>query len=118
MNAPVYQNLIQAEKERASAERLESLATLAAGAGHELAAPLSTIDPDCLSGDQIPIEQRPADELLAVGERRHAADGVAVWNPVFDVTPAALVDALVTDTGVVERPDTAKIRALLDGASG
>ena len=83
-----------------------------------VAAPLSTIDPNCLSGDQIPIEQRPADELLAVGERRHAADGVAVWNPVFDVTPAALVDALVTDAGVVERPDTAKIRALLDGASG
>jgi methylthioribose-1-phosphate isomerase len=80
-------------------------------------APLSTIDMDCADGGAIPIEQRPAAELLVSGGKRHAAEGVEVWNPVFDVTPAALVDALVTDVGVVERPDAGRIRALLEGAT-
>ena len=78
-----------------------------------VAAPVSTIDLSCASGAAIPIEQRPDDELLAMGGYRHAAEGVAVWNPVFDVTPANLVDALVTEAGVIERPNTEQIQALV-----
>ncbi len=78
-----------------------------------VAAPTSTIDPQCADGDAIPIEQRAADELLGLSGQRHAAEGADAWNPVFDVTPAALVDALVTEKGVVERPDRDKIAALL-----
>ena len=78
-------------------------------------APISTIDPDCRSGDDIPIESRGSDELLAHAGTRVAAFGAGAWNPVFDVTPAALVDALVTERGVVERPDGGSIAALLGG---
>ena len=78
-------------------------------------APTSTIDPDCGSGDDIPIEVRGSDELLAHAGTRVAASGAGAWNPVFDVTPAALVDALVTERGVVERPDGGSIAALLGG---
>jgi len=45
-----------------------------------------------------------------------AAQGAAAWNPVFDVTPAALVDYLVTEAGVVVAPDREKLRALVAGA--
>ena len=47
-----------------------------------------------------------------MGGVRTVAEGIAAWNPVFDVTPAALIDAIVTEKGVVEQPDTAKMRAL------
>ena len=76
-------------------------------------APTSTIDPDCPNGDDIPIESRGTEELLAHAGTRVAATGAGAWNPVFDVTPADLVDALVTERGVVERPDGDGIAALL-----
>ncbi len=75
-------------------------------------APTSTIDRSCPDGASIPIENRDAEELLSVGEARVAASGVDAWNPVFDVTPAALIDVLVTEKGVIEKPDAAKIAAL------
>jgi methylthioribose-1-phosphate isomerase len=78
-----------------------------------VAAPTSTIDADCPSGDDIPIEQRDAGEILGLGGQRHAAAGADAWNPVFDVTPAELVDALVTEKAVIMKPDKAKIAALL-----
>jgi methylthioribose-1-phosphate isomerase len=78
-----------------------------------VAAPVSTIDPACADGDAIPIEQRAEDELLSLGGVRHAAHGASAWNPVFDVTPAALVDVLVTEKGVVEKPDRERIARLL-----
>jgi methylthioribose-1-phosphate isomerase len=78
-----------------------------------VAAPTSTIDVDCEDGDAIPIEQRSADELFGLAGARHAALGADAWNPVFDVTPVALVDALVTEKGVILQPDKAKIAALL-----
>ena len=77
-------------------------------------APTSTIDMDKSDGAGIPIETRAEEEVLGVFERRYAPEGARAWNPVFDVTPAALVDALVTEKGVVERPDAEKIRALMD----
>ncbi|MEZ5447497.1 MAG: S-methyl-5-thioribose-1-phosphate isomerase [Thiolinea sp.] len=76
-------------------------------------APTSTIDMNTPSGDTIPIEQRPQDEVLAVNGQRIAAPQVDAWNPAFDVTPARLVDALVTEKGVVIRPDADKIAALM-----
>jgi methylthioribose-1-phosphate isomerase len=51
--------------------------------------------------------------VLECAGRRTAADGVDAWNPVFDVTPAALVDAIVTERGIVERPDRARLAAHL-----
>ena len=79
-------------------------------------APTSTIDRDCASGDDIPIESRRTDELLSHAGHRVAPDGAGAWNPVFDVTPAALVDALVTERGVVEAPNRHRIARLLAGA--
>ena len=76
-------------------------------------APTSTIDPRAASGDDIPIESRRSDELLSHAGRRVAPDGAGAWNPVFDVTPAALVDALVTERGVVEAPDRDRIAELI-----
>ncbi len=80
-----------------------------------VAAPTSTIDPDTPSGAEIPIETRDPQEVLHCGGQLVAAEGAGAWNPVFDVTPAELVDAIVTEKGVVERPDRDKIAALLAG---
>jgi methylthioribose-1-phosphate isomerase len=78
-----------------------------------VAAPLSTIDAAIASGADIPIEERSADEIRGYGAMRWAPDGVAVRNPVFDVTPAELVTGLITEKGVVPAPDAGKIRKLL-----
>lgn len=75
-------------------------------------APSSTIDMDLESGEDIPIEERDGSELLEVGGKRVAA-GVDAVNPVFDVTPADLIDFIVTEKGVVERPDLAKMTQLM-----
>ncbi|MBI2994252.1 MAG: S-methyl-5-thioribose-1-phosphate isomerase [Gammaproteobacteria bacterium] len=75
-------------------------------------APLSTIDLKTDIGAAIPIENRDADELRRFAGTVTAPPEAAVHNPVFDVTPAALVDVLVTEKGVVERPDRVKISAL------
>ncbi len=66
-----------------------------------VAAPTSTIDPDTAHGGDIPIEERPAEEVRCFGGTAVAPEGVRVFNPAFDVTPARLVDALVTEKGVV-----------------
>ena len=92
--------------------------SLALGARHHrigfmVVAPSSSVDLECPDGSAIPIEERPPGELLGIGGRRLAAPGARAWNPVFDLTPAALVDALVTEKGVVRRPDRARIAALL-----
>lgn len=83
-----------------------------------VAAPTATIDLCVASGADIPIEQRAAEELLTLGGQKVAAAGAEVWNPSFDVTPATLVDALVTERGVVLAPDAAKMTQLLaDGVT-
>jgi methylthioribose-1-phosphate isomerase len=78
-----------------------------------VAAPTSTIDMGIACGSEIPIEVRGADELLSCGGRKIAADGAGVWNPVFDVTPAELVNAIVTEKGVVHSPNKKKIEKLM-----
>ena len=75
-------------------------------------APSSTVDMDTASGDLIEIEERDPAELLAFRGERTVAEGVRAWNPVFDVTPHGLIDAIVTEQGVVERPDAVRMRAL------
>jgi methylthioribose-1-phosphate isomerase len=80
-------------------------------------APTSTLDLATPDGAGIPIETRGEGEVLGCGGQSMAAEGAAAWNPAFDVTPAELVDALVTERGVIERPDAAKIRALFDDST-
>ena len=72
----------------------------------------STIDMDLASGEDIVLEERDAGELLEVGGKR-IGEGVEAFNPVFDVTPADLIDAIITEKGLVERPDTAKMAQLM-----
>ncbi|HBG96906.1 MAG TPA: S-methyl-5-thioribose-1-phosphate isomerase, partial [Chromatiaceae bacterium] len=85
------------------------------GVGFMVAAPTSTVDMNIASGADIPIEQRAADEVLACGGTSLGPEGVDAHNPVFDVTPASLVDYIVTERGVVDRPDAEKIRRLMQG---
>jgi methylthioribose-1-phosphate isomerase len=65
-------------------------------------------------GDRIVIEERGAEEVVAFGAVPVAPPGTAVRNPAFDVTPADLVTALVTDRGVAAPPSAESVRALLD----
>ncbi len=78
-------------------------------------APLSTFDPHLPSGKGIPVERRPAAEVLAPRGLEIAPEGVEAWNPAFDVTPAALVTAFVTERGVLRPPFEGKISTLLEG---
>ena len=71
-----------------------------------VAAPLSTVDFDMASGDLIPIEQRDGSEITHVfGQTQIAPDGVKTFNPAFDVTPASLIRAIVTERGAVAPAD-------------
>lgn len=78
-----------------------------------VAAPLSTIDPQVATGADIPIEERAASEVRGYRDVHWAPHSVSVRNPVFDVTPADLVTALITERGIVRAPDAAKIAQLL-----
>jgi methylthioribose-1-phosphate isomerase len=93
-----------------------SLAILARhhGIPFYVAAPLSTFDTSLASGAAIPIEQRHADEVTGYAGKRWAPEGVEVANPAFDVTPAELITAIITEKGVLERPGEAGIRALFE----
>ena len=75
-------------------------------------APSSTVDMATASGEHIEIELRDPAELLAIGGRRVVVEGAEAWNPVFDVTPVSLIDAIVTERGVIERPTATAMRAL------
>ena len=69
-----------------------------------VAAPSSTIDIACLTGDHIPIEERAEDEVTSFAGIPTAPPGIAVRNPAFDVTPHALVAGLITERGIVSAP--------------
>ena len=81
-----------------------------------VAAPSSTIDMATPSGDAITVEERAATEVTAPGGVQAAPDGVDVFNPAFDVTPAELVTAIITERGVLSPPYTASLRARVAGA--
>ena len=90
-----------------------ALAARAHGARVMVVAPLSTFDPATPDGAAIEVEERPAQELTCLAGQAIAPEGFAAWNPVFDVTPADLIDAIVCEHGVIERPDAARIAAFL-----
>jgi methylthioribose-1-phosphate isomerase len=92
-----------------------SLAILAKyhGVKFMVVAPMSTIDFNTATGDLIPIEQRSENELLEFKGEKLSTEKSRAWNPVFDVTPAKLITALVTNVGVVEQPNEQKIKVLL-----
>ncbi len=74
-------------------------------------APTSTVDLAVPSGDGIPIEERPPAEVTHLAGRAVAPEGVAVYNPAFDVTPHDLVTAIITERGVVRPPYGEGLRA-------
>jgi methylthioribose-1-phosphate isomerase len=78
-----------------------------------VAAPVSTIDLCCADGAAIPVERRPPAEVAEIGGRRVTPDGVAVDNRAFDVTPAALVTAIITDEGVARSPYQESLAAMV-----
>ena len=78
-------------------------------------APTSTVDMGTPDGSAIPIENRAESEVLGCGGQRMVPEGAKAWNPAFDVTPCGLIDAIVTERGVVTNPDRQKLAALMAG---
>ena len=83
-----------------------------------VAAPLSTIDPALPDGSSIVIEERDASEVRQIQGTAIAPDDVPVHNPAFDVTPASLITAIITEHGVIHAPDTATMAAYLANIDG
>ena len=77
-----------------------------------VAAPTSTLDMSLATGDLIPIEQRGAEEVTEKFGQRTAPEGVKVYSPAFDVTPARLIDAIITEKGIVRAPYSENLAAL------
>lgn len=94
-----------------------ALACKAHGIPFYVAAPLSTVDLNMAEGDCVPIEERAATEMTEVDGVRIAPEGVPVMNPAFDVTPAALVTALITEVGVLQPPYGPALKQALAKAS-
>ena len=82
-----------------------------------VAAPLSTVDAACPDGSAIPIERRPGEEVTVMAGRRIAPAGTVAENRAFDVTPADLVTAIVTEAGVARPPYGPALAALLAGSA-
>jgi methylthioribose-1-phosphate isomerase len=91
-----------------AANKIGTYALAIAAARHQVpfyvVAPSSTFDRACPSGAEIPIEARPPAEVRGYRDRPVAPEGVAAWNPAFDVTPAALIAGWVTERGVLQPP--------------
>ena len=90
-----------------------ALAARAHGAKFMVVAPSGTFDLGCASGEGIPIEERSVDEVVTVRGQRFAPEGVRGFNPVFDVTPAGWIDAIVCERGVIVAPTEQRVRAML-----
>ncbi len=75
-------------------------------------APSSTVDMRIDNGESIPIEHRDADEITTLRDNRIAPRSMNAVNPAFDVTPAELIDVIVTEKGVIEQPNLEKMRSL------
>jgi methylthioribose-1-phosphate isomerase len=85
-----------------------ALAARAHGIPFYVAAPSSTIDLETPEGSGIPIEQREAGEVAGWRGTRTAPEGVGIWNPAFDVTPAELVTAIITDSGIIKPAEVSR----------
>jgi methylthioribose-1-phosphate isomerase len=77
-----------------------------------VAAPLSSIDLNCSSGAEIPIEERAQSEVTEFAGKRVAPSGVGSFNPAFDVTPAELVTAIITERGIARPPYRKSLAAM------
>ncbi|MEQ8768700.1 MAG: S-methyl-5-thioribose-1-phosphate isomerase [Planctomycetota bacterium] len=76
-----------------------------------VAAPVSTFDFDIVNGDDVPIEERSAEEITEGFGSRTAPYGVSTYNPAFDITPAENITAIITERGVIENPSEEKVRS-------
>jgi methylthioribose-1-phosphate isomerase len=79
-----------------------------------VACPISTIDMSCKSGDLIPIEERESNEVTGYRDNQWAAKGVNVRNPSFDVTPADLITAIITEKGIIHNPNIKNIASIFN----
>lgn len=77
-----------------------------------VAAPFSSVDLETPTGRDIPIEERRAEEVRDIAGARIAPEGVPVWNPAFDITPARYISAIVTERGIARLPFTASLASL------
>jgi len=77
-----------------------------------VAAPISTLDLSLASGEEIPIEERSADEVTTINNKRMAPEGAVVAHPAFDVTPHQLVTAIITDKGIARPPFNEALKKL------
>jgi methylthioribose-1-phosphate isomerase len=75
-----------------------------------VAAPLSTVDLNCPTGEQIPIEERDSREVTHIRDIQLAPEGIGIGNPAFDVTPNHLVTAIITEKGVARAPYTESLK--------
>jgi methylthioribose-1-phosphate isomerase len=100
------------------ANKIGTYALSVLAAAHDIpfyvAAPVSTFDLSLDHGSDIPIEQRDPEEVTRWGDRQIAPDGVDVYNPAFDVSPAANVTAIITERCVIHRPDRDAIAEALE----
>lgn len=80
-----------------------------------VAAPSSTFDLSLENGDQIPIEERLPEEITAGMGKQTAPANTAVYNPAFDVAPAELIDAIITEKGIIRPVTTENVRAMIEG---
>ncbi len=79
-----------------------------------VAAPISTIDFSINDGSAIPIEERSAEEILYYRQEQIGPQQCPVWHPAFDITPANLITAIITEKGIIARPDRDQIRRLFE----
>jgi len=104
------------------ANKIGTYGVALAAAAHQIpfyvAAPTSTFDLTLASGAEIPIEERPPEEITRGLGRQTAPDGIAVYNPAFDVTPAHLIKAIVCEEGVIEPVNADEIARLVGEREG
>lgn len=100
-----------------TANKIGTYGVAVLAAAHQIpffvAAPSNTFDLALTSGDTIPIEQRAADEITSLRGTQLAPAGIGVYNPAFDVTPARLIRAIITERGVIEPVTSSAIRSML-----
>jgi len=109
--------IVGADRVAANGDTVNKIGTyqLAIAAKHHgvafiVAAPVTSIDFSCTSGDYIRVEERPTEEMLCFRGERVAAKGIGCWNPAFDVTPADLISVIVTDRGAFKPAELHKLR--------
>jgi methylthioribose-1-phosphate isomerase len=83
-----------------------------------VAAPLSSFDFNIETGNEIPIEMRAEDELRKFNNKTIVADQAKIYNPAFDITPADLINGIVTEKGIMEKPNRTKIEKLKKNIAG